>query len=47
MTKECLEEIKSLLSKEGILPADTFSSSKLYGYESATYKAVLMILSGE
>jgi spermidine synthase len=40
MTKEFLEEIKNLLSKEGILTANTFSSSKLYGYESATYKAV-------
>ncbi|MCJ8293133.1 MAG: fused MFS/spermidine synthase [Colwellia sp.] len=40
MTKEFLEEIKSLLSKNGILTANTFSSSKLYGYESATYKSV-------
>ncbi len=40
MTKEFLEEIKSLLSKEGILTANTFSSSKLYAYESATYKSV-------
>jgi len=40
MTKEFLEETKSLLSKKGILTANTFSSSKLYGYESATYKAV-------
>nr|WP_232771577.1 fused MFS/spermidine synthase [Colwellia sp. 12G3] len=40
MTKEFLEEVKSLLSENGILTANTFSSSKLYGYESATYKAV-------
>jgi len=40
MTTEFLEEIKSLLSAQGILTANTFSSSKLYGYESATYKAV-------
>ena len=40
MTKEFLEEIKTLLSDKGILTANTFSSSKLYGYESATYKAV-------
>jgi len=40
MTKEFLEETKSLLSPQGILTANTFSSSKLYGYESATYKAV-------
>lgn len=40
MTKEFLEEIKQLLSAQGILTANTFSSSQLYGYESATYKAV-------
>jgi len=40
MTKEFLEELKGLLSQEGILTANTFSSSKLYPYESATYKAV-------
>jgi len=40
MTKEFLEEVKSLLSNKGILTANTFSSSELYGYESATYKAV-------
>ena len=40
MTKEFLEEIKKSLSNKGILTANTFSSSKLYGYESATYKAV-------
>lgn len=40
MTKEYLEETKRLLSPQGILTANTFSSSKLYSYESATYKAV-------
>jgi len=40
MTKEYLEETKRLLSPQGILTANTFSSSKLYVYESATYKAV-------
>lgn len=40
MTKEYLEETKRLLSPNGILTANTFSSSKLYRYESATYKAV-------
>lgn len=40
MTKEYLEETKRLLSPNGILTANTFSSSKLYAYESATYKAV-------
>ncbi len=40
MTKEYLEETKRLLSPQGILTANTFSSSQLYRYESATYKAV-------
>jgi spermidine synthase len=40
MTKEYLEETKRLLSPKGILTANTFSSSKLYTYESATYKSV-------
>jgi len=40
MTKEFLQEIKKLLSQKGILTANTFSSSKLYAYESATYKSV-------
>ena len=40
MTKEFLLEVKMLLSDEGILTANTFSSSQLYPYESATYKAV-------
>ncbi|KGJ90705.1 spermidine synthase [Colwellia psychrerythraea] len=40
MTQEYLEEIKRLLSLSGILTANTFSSSKLYAYESATYKSV-------
>ncbi|WP_404851438.1 spermidine synthase [Colwellia sp. RSH04] len=40
MTKEFLEEIKKLLTPNGILTANTFSVSKLYDYESATYKAV-------
>ncbi|MEI6893563.1 MAG: fused MFS/spermidine synthase [Colwellia sp.] len=40
MTKEFLQEVKALLSKQGIITANTFSSSELYRYESATYKAV-------
>lgn len=40
MTKEYLQETKQLLSQNGILTANTFSSSELYKYESATYKAV-------
>ena len=40
MTKEFLLEVQSLLTPEGIVTANTFSSSELYRYESATYKAV-------
>ncbi|MBL4822733.1 MAG: fused MFS/spermidine synthase [Colwellia sp.] len=40
MTKEFLQETKALLSKQGILSANTFSLSELYAHESATYKAV-------
>lgn len=40
MTAEFLQEVKSLLSSQGVLTANTFSSSKLYDYESATYKKV-------
>lgn len=40
MTQEFLQEVKSLLSDNGVLAANTFSVSKLYNYESATYKAV-------
>ena len=34
------EEIKSVLAEDGIVAANTFSSSKLYEHESATYHAV-------
>ncbi len=40
LTKEFLQEAKGLLSKNGILTANTFSLSELYAHESATYKAV-------
>jgi spermidine synthase len=40
MTKEFLQETKALLSEEGVISANTFSLSKLYAHESATYKAV-------
>ena len=40
LTQEFLQETKSLLSKDGILSANTFSVSDLYAHESATYKAV-------
>ncbi|WP_114325616.1 spermidine synthase [Candidatus Colwellia aromaticivorans] len=40
MTKEFLQEAKALLSKDGVISANTFSLSELYAHESATYKAV-------
>lgn len=40
LTKEFLQETKALLSKNGVLSANTFSVSDLYAHESATYKAV-------
>ncbi len=40
LTKEFLEEAKGLLSPQGILSSNTFSSSQLYQYESATYQHV-------
>lgn len=40
LTKEFFEEVKSVLTPGGIVAANTFSSSKLYQYESATYHAV-------
>jgi spermidine synthase len=40
LTQEFLQETKSLLSKNGVLSANTFSVSDLYAHESATYKAV-------
>ncbi len=40
MTQEFLQEIKSILTPDGIVTANTFSDSKLYQYESATYHSV-------
>jgi spermidine synthase len=40
LTKEFLEETKSLLAPGGVLVGNTFSSSKLYDHESTTYAAV-------
>ena len=40
MTKEFLEEVKALLTDDGVLVSNTFSTSKLYDHESATYQAV-------
>ncbi|XOV88820.1 MAG: spermidine synthase [Pseudomonadota bacterium] len=40
MTMEFLQEIKALLPADGVLVANTFSTSALYDHESETYKAV-------
>lgn len=40
MTREFLQEVKKLLTDDGVLVANTFSTSKLYHSESATYAAV-------
>ena len=39
MTLEFLEEIRALLAPGGVVAANTFSSSRLYHHESATYRA--------
>lgn len=39
-TKEFLEEVKSTLTPDGVVAANTFSSNRLYPYESATYASV-------
>jgi spermidine synthase len=40
LTREFLLEVKSILSEHGVLAANTFSVSKLYDHESATYYSV-------
>ncbi|MDQ2640860.1 MAG: fused MFS/spermidine synthase [Pseudomonadota bacterium] len=40
LTREFLQEVKSLLSPGGVLVGNTFSSSRLYAHESTTYAAV-------
>ncbi len=40
LTKEFLQESKQLLTADGVLTSNTFSSSQLYAHESATYQAV-------
>lgn len=39
MTLEFLNEVKSILSDDGVLVSNTFSTSVLYDHESETYKA--------
>lgn len=40
LTREFLEEVKALLPDDGMVIANTFSSSRLYDAESVTYAAV-------
>ena len=40
MTKDFLEEVKTLLGEDGMLVANTFSTSRLYDAESVTYEQV-------
>lgn len=40
LTQEFLREVKTLLAPGGVLAANTFSSSRLYDYESVTYASV-------
>ncbi|HEU4604144.1 MAG TPA: fused MFS/spermidine synthase [Steroidobacteraceae bacterium] len=40
LTREFITEVKSILNSNGVLTANTFSSSRLYDHESATYAAV-------
>ncbi len=40
LTAEFLQESKALLTDDGVLAANTFSVSKLYAHESATYQSV-------
>jgi spermidine synthase len=40
LTREFLEEVKSILAPDGVIVANTFSNSALYDYESVTYRAV-------
>jgi spermidine synthase len=40
MTQEFLGEVKALLAPQGVLVANTFSTSRLYDHESTTYASV-------
>ena len=40
LTREFLEEVKTILAPNGVIVANTFSNSALYDYESVTYRAV-------
>jgi spermidine synthase len=40
LTQEFLEEVRQLMTPDGVLVANTFSRSALYDYESVTYREV-------
>jgi spermidine synthase len=40
LTREFLQEVKSIMTPDGVIVANTFSNSALYDYESVTYTAV-------
>lgn len=40
LTQEFLQEVKQLLTPDGVLVANTFSTSNLYSHESVTYTSV-------
>ncbi|MDP6535251.1 MAG: fused MFS/spermidine synthase [Gammaproteobacteria bacterium] len=40
LTREFLEEVKRIMSPDGVLVANTFSTSRLYDHESVTYQRV-------
>lgn len=40
MTQEFLQEVRAVLTDNGVISANTFSTSELYDFESATYHAV-------
>ena len=40
LTREFLQEVKAVMQPDGVLAANTFSNSRLYAHESATYEAV-------
>src|SRR5205823_8355450 len=40
LTREFLEEVKSVMAPNGVIVANTFSDSALYDHESVTYRAV-------
>ncbi|WP_116812911.1 spermidine synthase [Steroidobacter cummioxidans] len=40
LTQEFLKEVRALLAPDGVLAANTFSSSRLYDHESTTYASV-------